>query len=173
MDGNIIKDTRKREKDYSCLAELKEKYETFRKKYNLPAFKDINKAFDIEELDCESDFLVRKIRRYISEKLAGYMRFIEILLNPSNAPIFFFKLIKKLDNSDKEILTRLYEELGNIELETIALDLEYNEEKESNLIKKLYNLFNDEIKKDLIEILKKLGNGGNGKNKENGGSYFG
>jgi hypothetical protein len=172
MDS-INRETRKREKDYSCLVELKEKYEIFKKKYNLPDFNDINKAFDIEELDSESDFLIRKIRRYISEKLAGYMRFIEVLLNPSNAPIFFFKLIKKLDNTDKETLTRLYEELGNIELETIALDLEYNEEKEADLIKKLYNLFNDEIKKELLFTLKKLSNGDNGKNKENGVSYFG
>jgi len=173
MDGDINKETRKKVKDYSCLTELKEKYEQFRKKHDLPIFNDINKAFDIEELDPESDFLIRKIRRYVSEKLAGYMRFIEILLNPSNAPIFFFKLIKKLDNSDKETLTKLYEELGNIELETITLDLEYNEEKEVDLIKKFYNLFNNEISKDLLKILKKLGNGENNKSKENNGSYFG
>lgn len=173
MMDSINKETRKKEKDYSCLLKLKEKYEEFRKKHNFPNFNDINNAFDIEEIDSDSDFLIRKIRRYVSEKLAGYMRFIEILLNPSNAPIFFFKLIKKLDNSDREKLTRLYEELGNIELETITLDLEYNEEKEAVFINKIYNLFNDEIRIELIEILKKLGNGENNKTKENSGSYFG
>ncbi len=173
MDDIIRKETIKKQKDDSCLDKLKEKYEKFRKKHNLPVFNDINKAFDIEEIDSESDFLIRKIRRYISEKLAGYMRFIEILLNPSNAPIFFFKLIKKMDNSDKETLTKLYEELGNIELETIALDLKYNEENEAVLVKKLYDLFNDKIKEELLEILKKLGNGENGSAKSNSGSYFG
>jgi hypothetical protein len=171
MENMIKKETSK--KDTSCLIELKDKYEMFRKKFNLPSFNDLNKSFDIEELDCDSDFFLRKLRRFVSEKLAGYMRFIEILLNPSNAPIFFFKLIKKLDNSDKENLSKLYEELGNIELETISLDLEYNEEKEAQFIKKLYILFDDSIRKELLKTLKKLGNGENGKAKENGGSYFG
>jgi hypothetical protein len=162
-------------KDYSSLNELKSKYEIFRKKYNLPVFYELNKIFDIEELDSEGDFLVRKIRRYISEKLGGYMRFIEILLNPSNSPIYFFKLIKKLDDNDREVLNKMYESLGKIEIETISLDLDYNEEKEAEFIKKLYKMYNEEIKAVLLEVLKKLENGENEKKKEQSpdGSYFG
>ena len=173
MDEIIRKEAGKKEKEHSCLIELKDKYEILRKKYSLPGFIEINRVFDIEELDSETDLLIRKIRRFISEKLAGYMRFIEALLNPSNAPIFFFKLIKKLDNNDKENLTKLYEALGNIELETILLDLEYNEEKEAAFIKKLYDMYNNEIRKELLNVLKKLGNGENNNAKENSGSYFG
>lgn len=173
MDEIIKKEAAKKEKEHGCLDELKSKYEFYREKYNLPAFGEMNKIFDIEELDPEGDMLLRKIRRFISEKLAGYMRFIEALLNPSNAPIFFFKLIKKLDNNDKENLTKMYEALGNIELETILLDLEYNEEAEAAFIKKLYDLYNNEIRKELLKILMKLGNGDNGNTRSNGGSYFG
>ncbi len=171
----MIKDKKDSRKEDFCLniEELKKEYERFKDKYALPEFSELNKAFDIEEIDPESEFLLRKIRRYISEKIGGYMRFIEILLNPSNAPIFFFKLIKKLDNSDKEALTKMYEELGNIELETISLDLEYNEKKEALFIKKLHDIFNQEIKKDLLKILKKLENGEDSKKKDNNGSYFG
>jgi len=171
MEHSIKKETGK--KDFSCLNELKEKYEVLRKKYTLPSFYELNKVFDIEELDSESDFLLRKIRRFISEKLAGYMRFIEILLNPSNAPIYFFKLIKKLDESDREALNVMYETLGNIEIQAITLDLNYNEEKEVEFIKKLYKMFNTDIKEKLLEILVKLGNGDNNKKKDNSGSYFG
>lgn len=171
MDNSVKKDSCK--KDYSCLNELKEKYEVLKEKYNLPTFYEINKVFDIEELDCESDFLLRKIRRYVSEKLAGYMRFIEILLNPSNSPIYFFKLIKRLDDSDKEALNKMYDSLGKIEVETISLDLDYNEEKEAEFIKKLYRLYNDEIRSKLLEVLSKLGNGNNDKKKDVNGSYFG
>lgn len=160
-------------KENSCLEELKEKYEVLREKYALPSFYELNKVFDIEELDCESDFLLRKIRRFISEKLAGYMRFIEVLLNPSNAPIYFFKLIKKLDESDREALNMMYETLGKIEVETISLDLNYNEEKEVEFIKKLYNMFNTEIRDKLLKVLVKLGNGDNNQKKEVNGSYFG
>ena len=160
-------------KENSCLDELKEKYEIFRGKHALPSFYELNKIFDIEELDSETDFLLRKIRRFMSEKLAGYMRFIEILLNPSNAPIYFFKLIKKLDDSDREALNIMYETLGKVEIETISLDLNYNEEKEVEFIKKLYNMFNSEIREKLLNILVKLGNGEDNKKKEVNGSYFG
>jgi len=173
MESSTKKETLK--KDISCLNELKEKYEVLRQKYSLPDFNDLNKVFDIEELDSESDFLIRKIRRFMSEKLAGYMRFIEILLNPSNAPIYFFKLIKKLDEIDRETLNLMYESLGKIEVETISLDLSYNEEKEVDFIKKLYRVYNDEIRIKLLEVLKRLGNGEGEKKKDlNGdGSYFG
>lgn len=160
-------------KENSCLEELKEKYEVLREKYALPSFYELNKVFDIEELDSETDFLLRKIRRFISEKLAGYMRFIEVLLNPSNAPIYFFKLIKKLDEPDREALNVMYDTLGKIEVETISLDLNYNEEKEVEFIKKLYKMFNSEIREKLLDVLVKLGNGENEKKKEVNGSYFG
>ena len=41
--------------------------------------------------------------------------------SPSNAPIFFFKLIKKLDKEDKESLNKIYEELGNLEIEVVKI----------------------------------------------------
>lgn len=171
MEPTIKKDSCK--KDFSCLNELKDKYEVFRKKYSLPSFYELNKVFDIEELDSESDFLLRKIRRFVSEKLAGYMRFVEILLNPSNSPIYFFKLIKKLDENDRESLNKMYDGLGKIEVETISLDLNYNEEKEAEFIKRLYKMYNEEIKEKLLEIISKLGNGENEKKKDINGSYFG
>lgn len=160
-------------KDFSCLNELKDKYEILRKKYTLPSFYELNKVFDIEEIDSESDFLLRKIRRYISEKLAGYMRFIEILLNPSNSPIYFFKLIKKLEDSDREALNFMYETLGKIEIETISLDLNYNEEKEAEFVKKLYKIYNEEIRTRLLDVLMRLDNGEDNKKKDVNGSYFG
>lgn len=167
------KENSRKEREGSCLDELKKEYETLRGKYNLPLFAEMNKIFDIEELDSETDFLLRKIRRFLSEKLAGYMRFIEVLLNPSNAPIFFFKLIKKLDEKDKEVLTEMYDLLGKIEIETISLDLDYNESKEADFIRKLYKMFNEEIRGKLLNVLSKLGNGDNGKKRESNGSYFG
>ena len=168
-----INNKKENKKESSCLTELKKEYEVYKKKYNLPNFEDINRLFDIEELDSESDFLIRKIRRFMSEKLASYMRFVEVLLNPSNAPMFFFKLIKKLENSDKEELSEIYEYLGKLEIQTITLDLDYNEEKEAEFINKLYKTFNEETRGKLQNILKKLSNGENGKAKDNGSSYFG
>ncbi len=154
------------------LEELKQEYETFRQKYELPDFTELNKHFDIEEIDIETEFLLRKIRRNISEKIAGYLRFIEIILNPSNAPMFFFKLIKKLDSDDKTNLTKIYENLSSFEIKAISLDLNYDEQKEAEFIKNIQNNFKT-FKNELLEVIKKLDNGEGVKIKNNNESYFG
>ncbi|MBD3283177.1 hypothetical protein GF396_02695 [Candidatus Pacearchaeota archaeon] len=101
------------------------------------------------------------------------MRFLEIILNPSNAPMFFFKLIKKLDREDKDVVSRIYESFGLLEVEVISLDLKYNEEREAMFIKKVFEIFNKEIKEILLKITEKLVNGEDFQIKENNGSYFG
>jgi len=159
--------------DKKCLNldELKLKYVEFKERYGLPEFFELNKVFEIEEVDVETDFLLRSMRKVITEKIANYMRFFEVVLNPSNAPMFFFNFIKKLNNQDKEILGNVYEKLGYIEIELIKMDLDYKEETEAEFIRKIYILF-DEIKPKILGILDKMSSNGNQK-KEDKGSYFG
>ena len=159
-------------KEPSPLESLKKQYKELKKKHDLPEFSELNELFDIEEVDIETEFLLKKIRITISEKLTAYIRFIEIILNPSNAPIFFFKLVKKLDGDDKENLANIYEILSNFELENISLDLDYSEKKEAEFITNTYDTFNNQIKKDFLLIIEKLKNGEENSKKING-SYFG
>ena len=161
-----------KDKEYISLEDIRKEYDGFRKEYDLPEFTKLNEVFDIEELvEGETEFLLRKIRKIISEKIAGYLRFFEIILNPSNAPIFFFKIIKKLDSKDKENLNRIYEKFGNLEIEMVRLDLEYNEKKEAEFIKNIFKFFSD-IKADVLNIIDKMLNSGN-KEEVGKGSYFG
>ena len=154
------------------ITELIDKYKPLKEKYQLPEFSSLNEVFDIEDIDPDSEFILRKIRRTISDKIASYLRFTEIILNPSNAPMFFFKLLKKIDSSDKEALSKIYEELGNSELKMLSLDIEYNEQKEADFIKDMFNKFNNEIKKEFQKIIEKLNNGEENSPKVNG-SYLG
>ena len=162
-----------KEKESSNLEDLKKEYEVFRQKYNLPEFYELNKFFDIEEVDIETDFLLRKIRRVITERISGYSRFADFVLNPSNAPMFFFKILKKLENKDKEILGNIYEILGKIEIDMLSLDLDYSENKEADFIKNVFKLFNEEIRIKFLEVIAKMTNGENNNKKEGNVSYFG
>lgn len=155
------------------LEKLKKEFEVFKKKYSLPSFYELNKHFDIEEVEVESDFLLRKIRRIISERIGAYSRFVDIILNPSSAPVFFFKVLKRLDKSDKEILAEIYETLGNFEIELLSLDLDYSEEREADFIKKSYEIFNNNVRIKFLEIVKKLNNKSESSHKESNGSYYG
>ena len=79
----------------SSLEELKKDYLILQKKYKMPSFKELNEEFDIEKAaEHETDCLIREIRKAIMDKVIAYLRFVEMLLNPSNAPMFFFALVK-------------------------------------------------------------------------------
>ena len=153
------------------LSKLKQAYSKFKENYNLPEFSEMNKVFDIEEIDTDTDFLLRRVRRIVSEKISGLLRFTEVILNPSNCPIFIFKLIKKINEEDKKQLSEIYEILGGFELEVIRLDLDYNENKEAEFIKKIYNLLTNELTRKFLNIIEKMSN--YSEEKKEKGSYFG
>ena len=139
------------------LEKIKKEYEKLKVKYNLPSFSDLNKDFEIERLqEKETDFLLRESRRLMLEKNTAYLRFAEMLLNPSNAPMFFFALIKNMNEKEKKMLNELYLELGKHEIESLSLDNIYNEEKEAEFINKFYKNWQDIKEKfsEFLEILK-------------------
>lgn len=154
------------------LNELISKYNILKVKYNLPEFSKLNELFDIEEISPETELLLKKIRKSIEEKISEYTRFIEIILNPSNATIFFFKILKKLDGSDRETLSGIYDKLSKFELKTISLDIKYKEENEAEFINESYNIFNKEMKEELLKIIEKLSNGEENSTSFNG-NYLG
>jgi len=155
------------------LAKLKEDYKFFQEKYFLPNFDELNKDFQIEKIaETETDFILKEIRKYITDKLFNYLRFIESLLNPANAPMFVFAIVKTLGVSEKEKLAEIYKKITKIEIDFIKLDLDYSEEKEANSIKNYLQLWN-EIKKGFLEIILVIENNLDNKSEENMKGYFG
>lgn len=155
------------------LKELKERYSKLQKKYSLPDFDELNKDFAIERLsEANTDFLIREIRKFMAEKFSEYLRFIEGLINPANAPMFVFSVVKLLGKDEKEKLQRNYKKLSLIGVNLISLDLDFSEEKETEFIKNSYAQW-EEIKEDLIEVLEIVKNNWGKKFEENGKSYFG
>src|SRR3990167_8117664 len=109
---------------------LKEEYEKLQKKNKLPTFKELNEDFHIEKIaEAETEILIREVRKFVGDKLANYMRFVESLLNPVNVPMFVFSFIKLMDSDDKKRLSDIFKELMKKEVKFIEIDLEFNEEK--------------------------------------------
>ncbi len=118
------------------LESLKKKYDNERAKHSLPSFAQLNEQFEIERIaDHETDMLLREVRKAITEKAVAFLRFLELMLNPSNAPFFMFTIIKNLNGTDKKVVEQIYEKLCEFEIKAISLDLRYNEEKEAEFIK--------------------------------------
>jgi len=157
----------------SDLENLKKDYKKIQGKYELPDFTEINKDFHIEKIaEIETDFLIREIRKFMADRFSNYLRFVEALLNPQNAPMFVFSIVKSIGKEEKNKLTEIYKKLAKIEVDIIELDIQFIEDKEADFIKTSYKTW-QEIKKDILEILGTIKKNWNNKGEVNGKGYFG
>jgi len=135
---------------------LKESYAVLEKEYSLPAFTKMNKDFSIEKInEEETEYLIREIRRYVSEKINGYLRLTETLLHPNNAQMFVFTMIKSISKTENQKLQNIYKQLAAKEIDLIELDLEFNLEKEIKFINDSFSMW-QEIKKEFLRLILKI-----------------
>jgi len=161
------------EKDKQEIEKLKKEYKIIKDNYNLPDFKTLNEDFHIEKVaEVETEILIREVRKFIADKMLNYMRFLENLLNPVNVPMYIFSIIKLLSVEEKKTISEIYQKLVKKEIQFIELDLEFNEEKEAEFIKDSYKLW-QEIKKELLSIMKKINKKGDDKSEVNNKGYLG
>ena len=108
----------------------------------------------------------------MADKFYNYLRFTETLLNPVNAPIFVFSIIKSIDAGKKKKLNEIYKKLAKNEIRIIEIDLIYSEKKEAEFIKESYKLW-QEIKEELMDIIKNVKSNWDNKLEGKSKGYFG
>jgi len=163
----------KEKKEKSTLSDLKKNYEKLQKKYSLPSFDDLNRDFYIERVsDVETDYILREVRKFISDRYSNYMRFVEAILNPVNAPMFVFSIIKILGKEDKKQLEGIYTRFMQIELDLIELDIQSSELREAEFIKKSFKEW-QEFKKSMATVFETIKKNNGTKPEKNNGNYFG
>lgn len=160
-------------KDKSNLENLKKDYKKIQEQYNLPDFAELNEDFHIEKIsEVNTELLLREIRKFMADKFSNYLRFIETILNPVNAPMFVFSFVKSIGLEDKKKLTEIYKKLAKIEIDLIELDISFIEKKEVEFVKESYKIW-QEIKKDLLEVIETIKKNWDNKGEVNGKQYFG
>ena len=106
------------------------------------------------------------------EKVFWNLRTLETFLNPQNAPLFVFNIIKVFNEADKKLISELYKKLSEYEIVSFGLGVEYNEEEEAKFIKKV-----SEDWKEIVVILRKIhtamGKNLDKKDEKQNTSYFG
>lgn len=161
------------EKKESDLEKLKENYKKIEKTYHLPDFDKLNAEFSIEKIaENETDFLIREVARIMAEKFSNYLRFVELVLNPSNAPMFIFSLIKTMGEEEKKKFSEIYKELARIELSLIELDVNFSEKNEADFINSSYKTWMN-MKKSFIEVIEKIKSNWDNKSDNGSKAYFG
>lgn len=161
------------DKEESPLKNFKKKYAALKKKFSLPPFKSMNEDFQIEKLsEEETEMPLREIKRIMGEKFSNYHRFAEVLINPSNAPLFVFSMLKSLDDGEKAALMKIYGKLTEIEILMVETDIQYSDGKEAEFIKSSYLIWQD-VKKDLSAIIDRIKTKRGDETKNGSAGYFG
>ena len=120
----------------------------------------------------ETDYLIREVRRLMADKFANYLRFVETLLNPVNAPMSIFSIVKTLKTEEKNKLTEIYKKLLRNEVDHLELEVSFSEEKEAKYIKESYETWLG-IQKDFVDIIKTIKGNWDNKVEKNNKGYFG
>jgi len=134
------------------LKDLKEEYRKFEKKYGLPGFEKINQDFDIEKIDKESEIFLKHVRKVMMEKVVNVLGFLEMLLNPMNAPRMYMVYVNSVSDEDRKKIGEIYNKLSELVLISLESEVEYHENNEAEVINKIFSVWNS-VKNDLKGIL--------------------
>lgn len=125
------------------LENLKKEYEKHAKKYKMPNFSNLNRDFEIEKLDKNSDNFLRGIRKIIMEKIVNSVSFLEMLMNPVNAPRMYFPYLSAMSMEDKKNIDNIYGILSSLIFDSLRLEVESEDEREAELIKSAFDRWNE------------------------------
>lgn len=135
--------------------EVKKRYAEFEKKYKLPEFKELNEAFEIDKLDRDSECFLRAIRKIVMEKLVNSMGFVEMLLNPVNAPRLYYSYLKSISTEDIKSIENIYGKLADLSIDSLSLEIDYDEAEEGKLIHKSFILW-ESLRPGLKKIIEHI-----------------
>jgi len=151
---------------------IREKYKELVEKYKLPNFEEVNKDFDIIKVDCDSETILRDIRKVVVSKFSSVLQFVELLLNPTNGSMFHMYLVKGVRESEKKTLNKLFKQLGNLEIDSYLRDVTYEEKAEAEFIKDKFKIWK-KMQPEITEIINSLKENWEKESSKKEKSYFG
>src|SRR3989338_7729585 len=142
------------------LNDLKKLYSPLAAKYKLPTFSELNDNFEIDKIEKDTDHILRLIRKVMMEKIVNSLSFLELILNPANAPRMYLSYARSLTNEDRKNIDEIYSSLGSISLTSLDLEIDYSEKKEADMIKEIVASWNSTKPKfrKILDNMKKPNN---------------
>ena len=134
--------------------EIEQEYNNLSKKYSLPAFKEIDKEFEISSLE-DTSFLLRNTLRKISEKLEFYTNMLNDLLQPDTSSLSSMHEISFFTEEEKNDIYQIFKQLMKLNRNITELILEADEDKTAQFLNSFFTEWL-EIKKVLISCTNKM-----------------
>ncbi|MAH32854.1 hypothetical protein CL615_00505 [archaeon] len=135
-------------------SEIEQEYNNLSKKYSLPAFKEIDKEFEISSLE-DTSFLLRNTLRKISEKLEFYTNMLNDLLQPDTSSLSSMHEISFFTEEEKNDIYQIFKQLMKLNRNITELILEADEDKTAQFLNSFFTEWL-EIKKVLISCTNKM-----------------
>jgi len=134
---------------------VKKAYEAFKEKYPvLPAFKDLDKHFEISDVETET-FLLRKIKRKMGEKLEPVLETLERCINPDPNSFSDMYECRCFTNSEKNDIIVVFRHLMEQYRSLLETDLIVDDKVDAETISTIYKVWLNEVK-ILIPAFKKI-----------------
>jgi len=152
---------------------LKEAYEILRKKYNLPNFDDLNNEFEISSIKKPSiEFLLRIIRRRITDKLAMFCNILQSLIMPNTGSAVNLHEIKFFTEDDRVKIEKLLSDMMYLERKSLLLDINSEEKVEAEFLKTAMGYWPG-FSLEMMRIVDKMSSGWKTEEKIDKTQYFG
>ena len=134
--------------------DIQKAYKKLKETYKLPDFHQLDTEFEIRFIDKE-EFLIRRIRRRINEKVIFFCRIIEGVLFPQNASYITSVETRVFGDKEKQDYLKMYRNLMKFERRSLLLDTECDDDKDAKFIKEVTKSW-PEFKRSMEEFIKKL-----------------
>ncbi|MBW2969650.1 hypothetical protein KY309_02665 [Candidatus Woesearchaeota archaeon] len=133
----------------------KEAYDKLKKEHGiLPDFNAINREFELEFIEPQC-FPLRLIKRKIAERLEPVLEILEHVVNPDPNNFVDMCECRCFTNGEKKQILDIFRHMMEEYRSLLETDLLCDDEKDAQLIRKIYDLWVQE-KKLVLPIIKKL-----------------
>ncbi|MSS74982.1 hypothetical protein EXS73_02100 [Candidatus Pacearchaeota archaeon] len=126
------------------LPQLTKDYPALQVKYGLPSLSALNRDFELDKIDVETEFVPRTIRKCMMDKMVNCLNFFDMLLTPQQAPRIYLPFLQTMTVADKQKLEQLYSAFGTLSVECLALELDYSEQKEAEMITRIAQVWGEQ-----------------------------
>ncbi|MBU1204792.1 MAG: hypothetical protein KJ968_01820 [Nanoarchaeota archaeon] len=134
---------------------IKRKYDELKAKHTLPDFNELNHEFEISTIECE-EFLLRKIRKKIADKINAMCEFLEDLLSPDNSIANIYEY-KAFDDDERKKIFELYKRIKVLEKLALELSVNPDEKNDADFINNFFSSWN-KIRIETTGFIKKIKN---------------
>lgn len=136
--------------------EIKKRYQSLAKRYKLPSFDSINDEFEISTIE-EKAFLLREIRRKMTERIELYTKILNGLLQPEAVLSDMYEC-RIFTDEEKEGIFDVYKRLMFLNRLSIDTAIDEDDKRTSKFINDVWKEW-PKLKKKFSGFVKKMKDG--------------